>query len=126
MINISVSIMDKIVKLVLVILLLNFLSCSKGDSTTPNSAVSKGDRVLGLHISEPQNGFISAFTTSQRLTYDAVNLHFFWGVGNFSGTLPGIPLETNVSADCIEPSAYDMSLIIAANGFYPNYGKKFP
>lgn len=104
------------------------LSCKKetpSQASTPTTSVSqKGSRQLGIHISEPQNGFNSAFSTSQRLSYDVVNLHFFWGVGNFTGTLPGTPLETNTSAGCTGSSTYDMSLIAAATAFYPTYDKK--
>ncbi len=113
------------------LLLLTFCisSCKKSSTTTPTTpttttVVAKGDRKLGIHISEPQNGFNTAFTTSQRLAYDSVNIHFFWGVGDFTGTLPGTPLETNTSASCSGSSTYDMSLVSAANSFYPTYDKK--
>lgn len=110
------------------ILLFLLSSCKKetpSQTSAPTTSVSqKGSRLLGIHISEPQNGFNSAFSTSQRLAYDVVNLHFFWGVGSFTGTLPGTPLETNTSASCSGSSTYDMSLISAATAFYPTYDKK--
>ncbi len=113
---------------ILVIFLVLSGSCKKSSSTSAptstSTVIAKGDRKLGLHISEPQNGFNSAFSTSQRLAYDAVNLHFFWGVGDFTGTLPGTPLETNTSASCGGSSTYDMSIVSAANSFYPTYDKK--
>jgi len=114
--------------LIFLVLSCVFATACKKSSVAPSTAastvVAKGDRKLGLHISEPQNGFNSAFSTSQRLAYDSVNLHFFWGVGDFTGTLPGTPLETNTSANCSGSSTYDMSLISTANSFYPSYDKK--
>lgn len=106
------------------------ISCSEkksssGGSTPPAATVkAKGDRVLGLHITEPASGFTVAFDQASRLNFDQVNMHFFWGVGGFAGTLPGTPLEVNSSANCSNASTYDMTYVGIAQSYYPTKSKK--
>lgn len=103
-------------------------SCSKKSESTPSttgaSSKAKGDRSMGLHITEPATGYTDAFNTALRTGFDVVNLHFFWGVGSFVGTLPGTPLETNTSGGCSSASTYDMTHFSSAHSFYPAQNKK--
>jgi hypothetical protein len=94
-----------------------------GTETPPVVAKAKGDRILGMHLSEPQDGFNSGFQTATQIKFDAVNLHFPWGIGSFAGTLPVPVLETNGSANCSTSSTYDMTFLGYARAFYPTYNK---
>lgn len=88
------------------------------------SSVPKGDRILGVHLTDTGNGFNSGFSAAKRIGFDSVNMHFFWGQGSFVGTLPGTPLETNASGGCGSASTYDMSVISIARSFYSAENKK--
>lgn len=128
-----------------VLLLIGFTNCTRPTTATQNedptinpsttpaptttatptpTPLAKGDRILGVHLSEPQDGFNSAFTTASQIKFDVVNLHFPWGKGNFSGTLPVTPLETNSSSNCVTSSTYNMTYIGYARAFYPSHNKK--
>jgi hypothetical protein len=130
---------------IFVFLLIGFTNCTRpiedtsktspaGDPTPNETAqptpspthtpLAKGDRILGVHISEPQNGFNSGYASSSQIKFDVVNLHFPWGKGTFSGTLPVPPLETNSSSNCVTSSSYNMTYINYAHAFYPSYNKK--
>lgn len=102
------------------------LACTnKADESTTASGnpLLKGDRLLGVHLTDPENGFNIGFSNAKRVGFDAVNMHFFWGVGAFVGTLPGTPLETNTSSGCSSGSTYDMNYVSIAHSFYPSENK---
>ncbi len=100
-------------------------ACGQSDSApSPAAIVAKGDRVLGVHLTDTANGFNSGFNAAKRIGFDVVNMHFFWGRGSFVGTLPGDPLETNTSGGCGSASTYDMNFLSIAHAFYPAESKK--
>lgn len=117
------------------------LGCQSGGSDSPPSdpaadtviepvPLKFADRLLGVHNSEPEAGFMSSFETSKRASFDFHNLHLIWGKGSFVGDLPVPPLELNTSAGCSGPSTYDIidrpndALANIAHAFYPAYKLK--
>lgn len=100
-------------------------SAKQAETSTTVNVIQKGDRALGFHVTQSASGtYTEDFTQAERTGFDSVNLHFFWGVGNYGGSLPGTPLETNSSSGCGSASSYDMSNLAAAWAFYPARSKK--
>ena len=88
------------------------------------TVLQKNDRLLGIHPSEPQTGFVKAFQVAQTVGFDYYNLHLIWGKGSFVGTLPVPPMETNSHMGCLGASTYNFGLANSAHGFYSAYNKK--
>jgi hypothetical protein len=99
-------------------------SSEETSPTTTTQVVQKGDRLLGAHLGQPQNGFNVGYSKATVIAFDFFNLHLIWGAGTFSGTLPVTPLEVNASANCVAASNYDTSLLAIARAFYQAAGKQ--